>query len=97
MIKLIEIENVPTSQQLTINCGGKAIEIDAVRLINEEIEDVLNDISLPTALKEKVASVLFSDKPNNKKRIDIRKLRTQGLKGIFVRMFLKLLEYINEI
>ncbi len=93
----IEVENVPTSQQLTINCGGKAIEIDAVRLINEEIEEILNDISLPTDLKEKVSQCLFSDKPVRRKRIEIRKLRTSGLKRIFIRMFLKLLEYINEI
>ena len=93
----IEIENVPTSQQLTVNCGGKAIEIDAVRLINEDIEGILNDISLPTSLKEKVSACLFSDKPLRRKRIEIRKLRTSGLKRIFIRMFLKLLEYIGEI
>ncbi len=94
---IIEIKDVPTTQQLTINCGGKAIEIDAVRLINEDIDDIISDLQIETNLKEEIAKILFSEDSIRKKRIAIRKLRTKGLKGVFIKMFLKLLEYINEI
>ena len=94
---IIEIKDVPTTQQLTINCGGKAIEIDAVRLINEDIDDIISDLQIETTLKETIAGILFSDDSIRKKRISIRKLRSKGLKGVFIKMFLKLLEYISEI
>ena len=94
---IIEVKDVPTVQQLTINCGGKAIEIDAVRLINEDIDEIISDLQIETTLKEQIADILFSDKPIRKKRIEIRKLRRHGLKGLFIKMFIKLLEYINEI
>lgn len=94
---IIEIEDVPTTQQLTINCGGKAIEIDAVRLINEDIDDIISDLQIETKLKEEIAGILFSDESIRKKRISIRKMRSKGLKSVFIKMFLKLLEYINEI
>ena len=94
---IIEIKDVPTTQQLTINCGGKAIEIDAVRLINEDIDDIISDIQIETTLKETIVGILFSDLSIRKKRIAIRKLRTKGLKSVFIKMFLKLLEYISEI
>src|SRR5690606_37271583 len=35
---IVEVNNVSTIGQLSINCKGKAIEIDAVRLINEDID-----------------------------------------------------------
>ena len=94
---IIEIKDVPTIQQLTVNCGGKAIEIDAVRLINEDIDEIISDLQIETNLKETIANIIFSDKEIRKKRIEIRKLRPKGLKGIFVKMFIKLLEYISEI
>jgi alpha-glucosidase (family GH31 glycosyl hydrolase) len=94
---IIEIKDVPTIEQLTVNCGGKAIEIDAVRLINEDIDEIISDLQIETKLKETIADIIFSDKEIRKKRIEIRKLRTLGLKGVFVKMFIKLLEYISEI
>ena len=94
---IIDIPNVPTNQQLTVNCFGKAIEIDAVRLINEDIDSIISDLQIETNLKEKVAEVLFSDKEIRRKRIEIRKLRISGLNRLFIRMFIKLLEYISEI
>ena len=48
-------------------------------------------------MKEKIDSILFSKDPIKKKRISIRKLAKDGLDKKFVRMFLKLLEYIGEI
>lgn len=94
---LIEIHDVPTNQQLTVNCGGEAIEIDAVRLINEDIDTIISDLQIETTLKEKIADILFSDKTIRKKRIAIRKLKSSGLNRLFIKMFIKLLEYINEI
>lgn len=94
---IIEVKDVPTIEQLTINCGGQAIEIDAVRLINEDIDEIISDLQIETNLKETIASILFSDLEIRKKRIEIRKLRAKGLKGVFIKMFIKLLEYISEI
>ena len=55
------------------------------------------DLHIQTELKEKIGEILFSELPNNKKRIAIRKLKKQGLDKSFVTLFLKLLEYINQI
>ena len=94
---IIEVPNVPTNQQLTINCGGEAIEIDAVRLINEDIDEIISGLLIETTLKEKIADILFSDLTIRKKRIAIRKLKHSGLNKLFIKMFIKLLEYISEI
>ena len=94
---IIEIQDVPTVGQLTISCKGKDIEIDALRLINEDIERIISDLKISTEMKEKIDSILFGKEPIKKKRIAIRKLSKVGLDKKFVRMFLKLLEYIGEI
>lgn len=94
---IVEINNVRTVGQVTVNCKGQDIEIDAVRLINEDIDSILMDLHIQTELKEKIGEILFSELPNNKKRIAIRKLKKQGLDRSFVTLFLKLLEYINQI
>ncbi len=92
---VIELKNVDTTKQLTINCRGKDIEINAVRIINEDINSILNDLKIPTNIKEKIAAIIFSDLDVKKKRIEIRKIRNLDKK--FMRMFIKLLEYIAEI
>ncbi len=94
---IVEVKNVPTTSQLTINCKGKDIEIDAVRIINEEIDSIISDLQIETRLKEKIANIFFSDLDIKKKRIEVRKLRKDGLGSLFIRMFLKLLEYMQEI
>ena len=94
---IVEIKDIPTTSQLTLNCKGKDIEIDAVRIINEEVDAIISDLQIETSLKDKIANVIFSDLDIKKKRIQIRKLKKDGLKSIFVRMFLKLLDYINDI
>jgi len=40
---------------------------------------------------------MFSDLPVKKKRIEIRKLSKYNLTKEYIRLFLKLLEYIGEI
>lgn len=94
---IVEVENVATVGQLTINCKGKDIEIDAVRLINDDIENIISDLPFETTQKEKIDAVLFSDLPINKKRIAVRKLGNKGLPKKFVKVFLKLLEYVGTV
>lgn len=93
---IVETGIISTKEQLSVNCKGKDIEIDAVRIINEDIDTIISDLKIPTKLKEEVASIMFSDKEIKKKRIEIRKLSSHGLNDIFVKMFLKLLEYVGE-
>ena len=94
---IVIARGVSTTSQLTINCKGKDIEIDAIRLINEDINSIISDAKISTNLKESIARVMFSNLEINKKRIEIRKLKRKGLNDIFVRMFIKLLEYVSEI
>ncbi len=94
---IVEVSDVPTTQQLTINCKGKDIEIDAVRLVNEDIDSIISDLEIKTTMKEEIAEIIFSDKGIDEKRIEIKKLRKKGLENIFIKMFLKLLDYIAQI
>ncbi len=96
---IVEVSNAPTTQQLTINCKGKDIEIDAVRIVMEEIESIISDIPIPTKQKEQIYDLFMSEEPVNKKRIAMRKLgqgRT-GLETKYVQLFIKLLEYIAQL
>ncbi len=93
---IVETPLISTAEQLSINCKGKDIEIDAVRLINEDIDRIISDLKIPTKLKEKLSEIIFSEDDIKKKRIAIRKLKAQGLGDIFIKMFLKLLEYVGE-
>lgn len=94
---VVLVKDVSTAKQLTINCRGKDIEIDAERIINDDIDSILSDLQIKTSLKENIAAILFSDLEIKSKRIEIRKLRAKGLNGKYIRMFIKLLEYIAEI
>ena len=93
---IVEVKNVPTIGQLTINCKGKDIEIDAVRVINNDVKSILLDLKINTYLKEDIATIMFSNLAVTKKRIEIRKLRRKGLSRQYMNLFLKLLEYISE-
>jgi len=94
---IVVVKNVDTKKQLNINCIGNNIEIDAVRIINEDINEIITDLKIETFLKERLAAIFFSDLEISKKRIEVRKLKSSGLKDIFIKMFIKLLEYIQEI
>lgn len=94
---IVEVKNVDTKKGLTVSCLGKNIEIDANRIINEDINEIISDLKIETLLKERIASIMFSNLPINKKRIEVRKLKNAGLDTIFIKMFIKLLEYIDEI
>jgi len=94
---IVEIKNVDTKKQLNINCRGNNIEIDAVRIINEDINEIISDLNIETLLKERIAAIFFSNLSISKKRIEIKKLKNTGLDQLFIKMFIKLLEYIEEI
>lgn len=94
---VVEVKNCQTIGQLTINCKGRDIEIDAVRLINDDVDSILMDLQINTYLKEEIASIMFGNLPINKKRIEIRKLKKRGLSKDYITLFLKLLEYISEV
>ena len=93
---IVEVSGVPTIGQLTINCKGKDIEIDAVRLINDDLESILVDLKINTYLKEEIDSIIFGDLSYEKKRIAIKKLKSKGLSKEHIGLFVKLLDYINE-
>ena len=82
---------------MTLNCKGKNIEIDAVRIINDDVESIISDLQIETRLKELIDHILFSDLTIKKKRIEIRKLANKGLERKFIKLFLKILDYIIEI
>ncbi len=94
---IVSLRGIPTIGQLTVNCRGKDIEIDAVRVINDDVNSILMDLQINSFLKEDIAAIIFSDKSIQKKRIAIRKLKKKGLAKEHVKLFLKLLEYIAEV
>lgn len=94
---IVEVSSVSTTSQLTINCKGKDIEIDAVRLINEDIDFIISDLQIKTELKERLARIIFSELDMKQKRIQIKHLKRFGLESKFIHMFMKLMEYISEI
>ena len=93
---VIEIPEVDTTKQITIICKGQNIEIDAKRIINEDIDSIINDLKITTALKSRIADIMFSNLDISKKRISLRKLKQNGLSKDYIQMFLKLLEYVKD-
>ena len=94
---IIDVPNVSSSSKLIITCVGDDIENSTLRLINDDIQGILEDLEIQTILKEKIDIILFGNLPIKKKRIEIRKLRRKGLEPKFVKMFLNLLEYIETV
>ena len=94
---IVELTDVPTIGQVTINCKGKDIEIDAQRILNDDINSILLDLQIDTYLKEEIADIMFSMSKISEKRIKIRKLKKKGLSKEYINTFLKLLEYMNDV
>ena len=92
---VIEFDEIPTLSKIFVYCKGKDIEINAERIINEDIEGIISDLNISTELKEKVDKIIFSDRSIKDKRFAIRRMRS--LPSVFRKMFLKLLEYIAEV
>ncbi len=94
---VVKFNDVKTSSKIYVHCKGKDIEIDASRVINEDLESIISDLKITTDLKIELDKILFSDVPIKQKRIQIRRLSKKGLDSIFIAMFLKLLEYVAEL
>ena len=94
---IVEVPEAKSIGELVINCSGENIEVNAMRIINDDIEGILSDLQIETELKNKLDEILFGKLPTKKKRIEIRKLGNKGLEKKFVKLFLKLLEYIDEV
>jgi alpha-glucosidase (family GH31 glycosyl hydrolase) len=61
---IVEVPYVDSSKQLSINCKGKDIEIDAVHIINEDIDTIISDLKITTTLKEKIANICDKHQEN---------------------------------
>ncbi len=95
---VIEIKDFNTSTQLMINCQGTDIEIDALMLLDNDIDSILSDLKVPTKLKDTIAAILYNkDTSINKKRIEIKKLKKKGLDKRSIKVFIRLIEYMREV
>ena len=93
---IVYINNVKTSSQLVVNCYGKDIEIDSLKLIKDDIDSILYDLKIDTVLKNDIANIVFNEEEIlSKKRIAIKKLKRKGLDPRSIKVFLKLLEYME--
>jgi len=62
----------------------------------DDIDSILFDLKINTFLKDEIAAIVFNDElPLGKKRIAIKKLKRKGLDPRSVKIFLKLLEYME--
>lgn len=95
---VIEFNNIPTTSKVFVYCKGNDIEIDASRVINEDLESIISDLSITTELKEEIDKIIFNNELSLKeKRIAVKKLKRKGLSTVFIKMFMKLFEYIAEV
>ena len=95
---IVEVKDVNTLDQLTINCKGKDIEIDAIRIINEDIEGILSYLPIETEVKDIIDRILFNDTTTIKqKRLQIRRISNKKLERKYVELFIKLLDYISQV
>lgn len=97
---IVDILNVPTTSQLTVIVSGKDIEIDSLRIINDDIVSVISDLPIKTIVKQKIDDIMFSnDLDLKKKRIQIKKLAhgKNYIERKYIDLLLKLLEYIYEV
>jgi alpha-glucosidase (family GH31 glycosyl hydrolase) len=96
---IVELHDVSTTEQLTVNCKGKDIEIDAIRIVLEDVEEIISDLPLATSIKEMVFNLLIDKNlKKDKKRIEFKKLG-KGKEAIdkkYIQLFLQLLEYIDQ-
>ena len=93
---IVYIKDISTTSQLVINCYGEDIEIDSVKLIKDDIDSILLDLKIYTNIKDEIASIVFDEELSlGKKRIAIRKLKKKGLDPRSIKIFLRLLEYME--
>jgi len=97
---IVEVNDIPSNEQLTIICSGQDIEIEALRILSDDIISIISDLPIKSSLKQKIDNIMFSNELDlPKKRIAIRKLahEKEYLEKKYITLLLKLLEYINEV
>ncbi len=97
---IIEVNDIPTNAQLTVICKGNDIEIEALRIIRDDITEIISDLPIKTVVKQRIDDIMFSNSLDlKKKRIEIRKLGAgkDYLEKKYIELLLKLLEYIGEV
>ncbi|MEE3342999.1 MAG: TIM-barrel domain-containing protein [Bacilli bacterium] len=94
---IVNVPSVINGQKIIVTCTSEKLENSTLKLINDDIKGILEDLEIDTILKEKIDDILFGNAAIRKKRIAIRKLRRKGLEPKFVKMFLNLLEYIDAV
>ena len=94
---IVDLPPLSTLKQIVINCKGEDLELDQERLINYDLESILNDLPIPTKFKNMIGEILLKDSSIQEKRIAVRKLSRIGLHQKYVNLFLKLLEYMAEV
>lgn len=94
---VLELSNALIGREIEITIEGKKSLVSSVRVVNEEIKDILYDLPIETTLKEKLDDILFSNLEVKSKRIKIRKLKRKGLDSKYIKIFISLLEYIQKV
>jgi len=94
---VVEVKDVPTVGQLTVTVKGDNIEQNAVHVMQDDIDDILNNLQIQTILKEQISKIIFSTDELRIKKINLTKLKKKGLDKSFVTLFKKLLEYMEQI
>lgn len=94
---IIEVLDINIFSRLNIVCKGNKLEYNPVSILNHEIIDIVDDLPITTDLKIRVDEIIFSDIYNKDKRIAIKKLQSKGMDPKFVRLFLNLLEYVDNV
>ena len=92
---IIKINNI-NANEIQIKYISNKNNINQIK-IEDDLRDVLEGLEIETKLKEKIDEILFSDLTIRKKRIEIRKLKKQGLESKYIQMFLNLLEYMESV
>lgn len=93
---LVILNNININMPVEVNIIGQNLEIETISVINEEISGILEDLEINTILKEQIDAIIFSDLEINKKRINLRKLKKEGLEPKYINMFIGLLEFIEN-
>lgn len=94
---IIKINNIIPTANINVQIAGEHIDVPVLRLINDEVDSIINDLLIDTRIKEKISEIIFSDDIIKKKRIQVRKLKNLGLDNRTINVFLKLLEYVDTI
>ena len=93
---LIRLDNIEVYSSVEVNIIGQKLEIETISVINEEISNILEDLEINTLLKEEIDGIIFGNDPIDRKRIDLRKMKKEGLEPKYINMFIGLLEFIES-